>query len=378
MMGEQNILLLTGGGIAPTLNSTLYGAIKRAQEKGMRIFGGAQGYACFLDDGTIRELTDFDPEQIKSNGGSFLRTSRTNIYSETGSCRAVEDILSQHNIDYLIPIGGDDTMGVAKKLSEDGIQVIGIPKTVDNDLCGTYWTPGFITGAKNVINLVNSMHDAGDMQKTVQIVEVVGGQDAGWLAAASAYAHPDIIIPPEKTYSAEPILNRIAELYKKQDMVLVVMSESANISGIKGNEDATDTSFGIKRKRLVSAGLMEKVQQNLGYKTRVVVPGHSLMCGPPDPTEAQYTHQLGRKAVDLAEEGKTGFMVCFTYTPEKGIGTDKVPFSEVVGNHKGEKVKTLDETLFDFQVMQPRDAFFKQMEPLLGTYQPRKERSVLR
>src|SRR3989338_694497 len=145
----MTILTFTGGGIAPALNPTLYGIVTEAKKRGIRVLGGIRGWASLLEGGQIVDLTDIDPAPLSNQGGTLLRSSRTNPFKREGNREQIEKTLRAQGIDAIIAIGGDDTLGAAHRVHKEwNFPIVGIPKTVDNDLDGTYWTPGFPSAAQ--------------------------------------------------------------------------------------------------------------------------------------------------------------------------------------------------------------------------------------
>jgi len=143
----KTLFVFTGGGLAPVLNPTLYGVVTAARQKGWRVLGGLHGWASLLSEGRYVDFTNLNIESLKENGGTILRSSRTNPYAVADGVKQVKKTLETREIDAIVAIGGDDTLGAAAKLAADGVHIVGIPKTVDNDLPGTYFTPGFPSAA---------------------------------------------------------------------------------------------------------------------------------------------------------------------------------------------------------------------------------------
>ena len=148
MKKSKTIFLLTSGGLAPALNATLYGVIKAARKQGWKILGGLNGWSSLVQNGRIIDLTNLKIECLKNRGGTFLKSSRTNPFKVQNGINLLHQKIKQHKINALVAIGGDDTLGAAQKLAqEEGLPIVGLPKTIDNDLTGTYWTPGYPSAA---------------------------------------------------------------------------------------------------------------------------------------------------------------------------------------------------------------------------------------
>ena len=172
-MTKKTILVFNGGGLAPALNPTLYGVITKAKKQGFKILGGMYGWASLLDNGRIVDLTKLNIEPIKNIGGTFLRSSRTNPFNVKDGVTQLKDKIKEHKIDYLVAIGGNDTMGAAERLfREENLPIIGIPKTIDNDLPETYFTPGFPSAAFYFSSYVKEIReDAAYALSRIYIIE---------------------------------------------------------------------------------------------------------------------------------------------------------------------------------------------------------------
>jgi len=379
-MSKKTILIFTGGGLAPALNPTLYGAITQAKKQGFKILGGMYGWASLLDNGQIVDLTKLNLEPIKNIGGTFLRSSRTNPFKIKDGLLQLEGKIKEYKIDYLIAIGGDDTLGAALKLFKNrGIKIVGIPKTIDNDLSGTYWTPGFPSAAYDLINFCREIReDAAYTLSRIFIIETLGGQ-AGWLTAASIYGQADIILPPEKKVSLKKLLKILDQRYQKNgNFATVVISKEVNfIPPLESYRDEQkDDSFGVKRREFVCLSLREKIKQALGVDTRALYPGNFLETGRPIKLDRDFAIKLGQKAIELIKKEKFGSIACLKRPnwKKKKIIVDSAPLDQVVG--KG-KYRNLDETYFDFNNFLPKKKFLDYMEPILGKYKPNKKNVYL-
>src|SRR3989338_5779867 len=180
-MNKKTVLIFTGGGLAPALNPTLYGAITRARKEGFRILGGLYGWACLGANGKTIDLTKIDLEIIKKNGGTFLRSSPTHPFNSKNGLAELKKRIKKLKIDYIIAIGGDDTLGAAYKLHQQSIIPIdGAPKIIDNDLPETYWSPGFPSAAYYFSQFVKEIReDAAYALSRFFIVEALTAK-AGW------------------------------------------------------------------------------------------------------------------------------------------------------------------------------------------------------
>jgi len=362
----KKLLVFTGGGLAPALNPTLYGVIREAQRQKMKILGGLYGWACLTEKGKTINLTSFNAKPLKDIGGTFLRSSRTNPLCESGGLEVVLDKLKQYKADYVIAIGGDDTLGAANQLfKKSNIKIVGIPKTIDNDLQGTYWSPGFPSAAYHTARFCEEIKiDAAYTLSRVFIIEVLGRQ-SGWLAASGAYGSADVIIPPEKGVKLKKVLDLIKKRYKENgNFATVVLSEEANFDKLKAFEQNQCDSFKVKRKNFIALGLMEKVKEELGISCKALFPGNFMQTGSPIKVDATSACSLGHYAVSMLKEKKYGRMACLERTKKP----DSIQISDVILEKATEKEKVLDNTYFDFAECQVKKKFLDYMEPILGEY----------
>jgi len=362
---NKKLLVFTGGGLAPALNPTLYGVIKEAQGKGMQIFGGLFGWACLLDNGRVVDLTHFNPEPLKNIGGTALRSSRTNPLGVKDGLEIVREKLREYKVDFVVAIGGDDTLGAAHKLfQQEKIKIVGVPKTIDNDLPATYWTPGFPSAAYCTAKFCEEIKiDAAYALSRIFIIEVLG-RKSGWLAAAAAYGAADVIIPPEKKVKLSKVLDILAQRYEKNgNFATLVISEETNFDQeVKGISQDQKDSFKVKRKSFVALGLKEKIKESLGIDCKPLFPGNFLQTGRPIETDAYWARRLGEKAIQLISQDKFGYMAALS-RPGRSlkISAVEVPLAKAVG-----RVRLLDRSYFDFENFKVKQKFFHYMEPMLG------------
>ncbi len=376
---SKNILIFNGGGLAPALNPTLYGAITEAKKQGFNILGGMYGWACLLDDGKIIDLNNIDIEPIKNIGGTFLRSSRTNPFKVTDGLDQLKSKIKAYKIDYILAIGGDDTLGAARKLfEEEKIPIVGIPKTIDNDLSETYFTSGFPTAAYYLSNYVSEIKkDAAYALSRIYVIESLG-MNAGWLAASSIYGQADVIIPPEKTVSLKKVLDSLSKKYKEnKNFAVVVVAQEAkfdqSINGIAQNQK--DDQFNIKRHHFICLALKNKIQDTLSIETKPLYPGNYLESGNPIEIDQKYAIALGKKAIDLIKKEKFGHMACLKRPDwsRNELEIDSVELSKVVGK---KNYKALPDDYFDYENFKPTTKFLEYMEPILGQLEEKKDNYI--
>ena len=370
-MNKKTVLIFTGGGLAPALNPTLYGAITRARKEGFRILGGLYGWACLGANGKTIDLTKIDLEIIKKNGGTFLRSSRTNPFNSKNGLAELKKRIKKLKIDYIIAIGGDDTLGAAYKLHQESIiPIVGAPKTIDNDLPETYWSPGFPSAAYYFSQFVKEIReDAAYALSRIFIVEALTAK-AGWLVAAGAYGGADLVIPPERPVDLKLIIRLAKKRYlANKNFAVIAISNQAKIPGIKGEEDEQKDQFGVKRQNYISLALAKSLKAALGIETKVAIPANYVETGRPIKIDCEIGIKLGEKAVNLIRKNKFGQMAAVKRPSwqSNSITVDCAPLSAMRN-----KKKPMDESFFDFKNLRVKQKMFDYLEPMLGKYEPEK------
>ena len=322
--------MLTGGGDCPGLNAVIRAATHRLVDGGAESVGVLRGWRGMID-GLFRPL-DFEAVSgILPRGGTILRTSRTNPFNEEGGIEAVKR--SFENLDGLIAIGGEDTLGVGGRLhAEFGLPVIGVPKTIDNDIAGTDRTFGFDTAVSIATEAIDRIHTTAESHDRVMVVEVMG-RHAGWLAVTSGIAGgADVVLIPEFPLTVE----RCAELIRARhargkDFSIVVVSEGWPLTHEAGAGELTTTNserdaFGHVRLGGVGQQLAEALEAITGYETRVTTLGHLQRGGTPTAYDRVLATRYGLLAADLALSGRFGMM-----TALRGDDVVPVPLDEAAG-----------------------------------------------
>jgi ATP-dependent phosphofructokinase / diphosphate-dependent phosphofructokinase len=315
----MNVGILTGGGDCPGLNAVIRAATRRLVEAGHGVTGILHGWKGMIE-GEVRPLDLDAVSGILPRGGTILRSSRTNPYSIEGGVDAVRRRFSE--IDALIAIGGDDTLGVAHRLhSEEGLPVIGVPKTIDNDLAATDQTFGFDTAITIVTEAIDRI-----------VIEVMG-RNAGWIAVASGIAGgADVVLIPEFPMSIE----RCAELvrhrheHRGKNFSIIVVSEGWPITYESGQEGLSTTSaaldaFGHERLGGVGQRLALEIEERTGFETRATILGHIQRGGSPTAYDRILATRFGLLAADLVLKGDFGKM-----TALRGAEVIPVPLAEGV------------------------------------------------
>ncbi len=300
--------VLTGGGDCPGLNAVIRAVARRSQTRGHEVLGVSEGWRGLVE----RKFEPLGPREISGllpRGGTILGTSRTNPYK----LDRVESVLENfrgESLDALVAIGGEDTLGVAARLhAEHDFPVVGVPKTIDNDLSATDYTFGFDTAVWVCTEAIDRLHTTAESHNRVMVVEVMG-RHTGWIAVMSGIAGgADVILIPEHPISVDEACEDIRRRHERgKDFSIVVVSEGYELEGL-ADEPETD-EFGHVRlsERGVGGLLAREIEERTGYETRVTVLGHVQRGGSPTPRDRVLATRYGLKAADLVHEGRFGQM----------------------------------------------------------------------
>jgi 6-phosphofructokinase 1 len=307
----MQIGILTGGGDCPGLNAVIRAVVKRSAQLGHTVLGIKRGWAGLVDGEAI-PLTGYAVSGILHRGGTILGTSRTNPHKDTEALLKLEENWKQFGIDGLIAVGGDDTLGVAMRLNEQGYNTIGVPKTIDNDIAATEVTFGFDTAVQIVCEAIDRLHTTAESHHRVMVVEVMG-RHTGWIATVGGLAGgADCILIPERPFDMEDICKYIKMRQERgRTFSIVVVAE-----GVKPREDidfVTQDSkldeFGHVRLGGISNLIAEEIEKRTGIESRVTILGHIQRGGTPTAYDRVLATRFGLKALELAHEGNWGMMV---------------------------------------------------------------------
>jgi len=327
----MKIGVLAGGGDAPGLNAALKAVVMKSNEYGWETIGIKRGWAGLLDY-DIQALNPDVVKHIHSQGGIILYTSRTNPFAiENGSQKVIEN-MKKLGIDALVAMGGEDTLSVSQKLYEMGISVVGIPKTIDNDLSGTDYTIGFDTAVSIATDAIDRLRTTAESHQRVIIVEVMG-RNTGWIALFAGLAGGShMILIPEVPYS----LSEIYEMLKKRHSggevySIIVVSEGASPIDMKNAiiKSKQKDEFGHVRLGGISQVLERLIEEKTGFETRAVTLGHIQRSGMPTACDRVLAARLGVKAVELIKEGKFGMMSSL-----QGNDIVPVPLKDAIARRK--------------------------------------------
>lgn len=329
----KRIGILTGGGDCPGLNPVIRAILyKSIKNYGSEVVGFKYGWKGLVENITT-EINLENTEDIVREGGTILKSSRTNPYKIDGGVEAVIRTLEANRIDALVAIGGEDTCGVASKLYRDKkINVIGVPKTIDNDLSGTDVTFGFDTCINIVVNALDSLHTTAKSHERIIVCEVMG-RHAGWIASFSGIAgNADYILVPEQEVDVNHLCKVVKEAYECQEYAIVVAAEGARLGGVDITKDTQLDAFGHVKLGGIGDHLAKIIEEKTGYETRSTVLGHIQRGGRPSAFDRVLGTRLGLKAADMVHQGQWGKMAAII-----GNKTEAVPLEVAVGT-----LKTLD------------------------------------
>ncbi|MHA1712963.1 MAG: 6-phosphofructokinase [Candidatus Ranarchaeia archaeon] len=313
-MTLKRIGVLTGGGDAPGLNAVIRGIVYAAEDAGVEVIGIRDGWK-----GMLEQLTFEAPltRKIVSDwvlvGGTLLGSSRTNPYKDPQGPQKVKTAMKSLSLDGLVAIGGDDTLGVARKLANEGVNVVGVPKTIDNDVGVTDYCLGFDTAANIAADAIQALHTTARSHHRVIVVEVMG-RHAGWITLVAGIAgNAHAILIPEKDLDLEEVCNVVQRRMKsEQPYAIIAVSEGVTNDEIKERVKGRETrdQFGnvFLAKLNIGKELADIIKERTGTDTRFVVLGHLQRSGVPSAFDRFLGTRLGVKAFDLLKNEKYGYM----------------------------------------------------------------------
>ena len=314
MAEVRRVGMLTGGGDAPGLNGVIRAVTMRCVEDyGYEVSGIKRGWKGLLDPGpdSVEPLTVGDVRYILQEGGTILLSSRTNPYKNEGDAEKVVENMKEFGIDALVAIGGDDTLGVARRLHDDfGVQVVGCPKTIDNDLSATDTTFGYDTAVSIAAEAIDRIRTTARSHERIIVVEVMG-RHAGWITWGAGLASAaNVTLIPE----VEPDMDAIADLFKKraergEKWGIVAASEGVTLSEDYITQEAERDEFGHVRLGGIGETLAGEIKERTGIDTRHVVLGHLQRGGTPTAYDRILSTRYGLRAAEAVKNGEWGQMV---------------------------------------------------------------------
>lgn len=308
----KKIGLLNGGGDAPGLNAVTRAIVHKADSLGLEVVGIKDGWAGLLDKKTIT-LTKERVSDIHKMGGTIIGTSRTNPYKKEGGPEKVLENFEALGLDGLIAAGGEDTLGVANKLYQKGLKVVGVPKTIDNDLSCTDQTFGFDTAVTIATEAIDRLHTTAESHHRCMVVEVMG-RHAGWITLESGLAGgAHIILIPEVPFDLDEVCQIVLDRKEKAGYTLIAASEGARFKteGKEADEILQTQEldeFGHVRLGGIGKALERLIEKMSGVETRSAVLGHLQRGGSPTAFDRNLGTRLGVKAVEIAASGQFGQM----------------------------------------------------------------------
>lgn len=331
--------MLTGGGDCPGLNAVIRAVVRKGVNRyGHQIVGYLDGWRGVLD-GDSMPLDIENTSGILPRGGTILGSSRTNPFNEENGLERLRKNLADANIDALIAIGGEDTLGVAEKLHSEGVNVVGVPKTIDNDLNATDFTFGFNTAVQICTDAIDRLHTTAESHNRVLVVEVMG-RHAGWIATYSGIAGgADAILVPERPFDLDEVCDHIRRRHGRgRAFSIVVVAEGATPKeGDEITQAQQTDAFGHVRLGGIGVALESEIEQRTGFETRVTILGHIQRGGTPTAFDRVLATRFGIAAIDAVNDGDYGKMVAL-----RGTDIVRATLSEAVGT-----LKTLDAELYE-------------------------------
>jgi 6-phosphofructokinase 1 len=322
--------ILTGGGDCPGLNAVIRAVVRRLTAADWESVGVREGWRGLID-GTFAPLGVRDVSGILPRGGTILGTTRTNPFQVDGGVERVLETVRAQGLDALVAIGGEDTLGVAARLhGEHGVPVVGVPKTIDNDLSATDYTFGFDTAVSIATEAIDRLHTTAESHNRVMVVEVMG-RHTGWIAVMSGIAGgADVILVPEIPVDFEEVAESIRKRHARgKNFSIVVVREGCELPGLADAEERDQFGHVTLSKRGVGDALGSEIEQRTGYETRVTVLGHIQRGGSPTSRDRVLATRFGLKAADLALAGDFGQMAAL-----HGDDVVAVPLAEATAELK--------------------------------------------
>jgi 6-phosphofructokinase 1 len=330
--------ILTGGGDCPGLNAVIRAVVRKGERHyGDQVLGFRDGWRGVVEADTMM----LDVERCRGilpRGGTILGTSRTNPFGMDDGIPRLLATLQDSQVDGLIAIGGEDTLGVARNLSAEGVPIVGVPKTIDNDLSGTDFTFGFQTAVQIATEAIDRLHTTAEAHDRVMVVEVMG-RHAGWIAtyAGIAAGAAEILIP-EEAFDIDAICGRLLRRHERGRFAsIVVVAEGAHpIEGSMAVISREVDQFGHVRLGGIGKIVADEIEKRTGFETRVTILGHIQRGGTPTAFDRVLATRFGIAAIDAAHQGGWGYCVAL-----KGPNVCLVPLAEVTG-----QLKTVDPDLY--------------------------------
>ena len=340
----MKIGILNGGGDCAGLNAVTRAVVRKCEQFGFSVLGIKHGWSGLLNIDAVPLRWD-NVSNIINLGGTILHTTRTNPFNRPNGPETVLRNVHSLGLDALIAVGGEDTLSVAAKLGKMGLKVVGVPKTIDNDIIDTDVTFGFDSAINATVEAIDRIQTTTESHDRIMVVEVMG-RHAGWIAAYSGIASgANLVLVPE-----EPLdLEQVSAFLKKRHQLgatasIVVVGEGCSVTGVPAGDASKVDEFGHPRLGGIGDLLAKEIEKRVGIETRVVVLGHVIRGGAPSAGDRILATRLGIAAAEAVKNQEYGVLVCF-----RRNSLSKVPLSDVVGKMKNLDKETLT-ILKDFQI----------------------------
>jgi len=331
--------MLTGGGDAPGLNAVIRAVVRKATDiYGDVVIGFRNGWRGAID-AEVMTLTAETVAGILPRGGTILGSSRTNPFKIADGVERIGHTLESFKIDALIAIGGEDTLGVASQLFEQGFHVVGVPKTIDNDLSGTDFTFGFNTAVEIATEALDRLHTTAESHQRVMVVELMG-RHAGWISTYAGIASgADVILIPEQPFDLDEVCEHITRRHQRgRTFSIVVVAEGATPKeGTWETQTQEKDQFGHVRLGGIANALAPEIEKRTGFETRVTILGHVQRGGTPSAFDRVLATRFGIAAIDAVHDRDFGKMVAL-----RANDIIRVPLAEGVGT-----LKTIDPKIYE-------------------------------
>jgi 6-phosphofructokinase 1 len=327
----MRIGVLTGGGDCPGLNAVIRAVVRKGVGvHGFEVLGYRDGWKGPIE-GLTMELGVDEVRGILPRGGTILGSSRTNPFKIDGGVEQIKDNLASSGVDALVAMGGEDTLGVATKLAELGVHVVGVPKTIDNDLSGTDFTFGYDTAVNIAMDAIDRLHTTAESHHRALVVELMG-RHAGWIALHAGIAGgANVVLIPEVPFDIEEVCDLVRKRFETRYSPIIVVAEGAvpreggDMTLVSGEKDA----FGHVRLGGIGERLAAEIEERTGAEARAVVIGHVQRGGTPTAFDRWLATRFGLHAIDAVADEDFGKMVAL-----RGADIVRVPLIEGTGELK--------------------------------------------
>jgi len=328
--------ILNGGGDCAGLNAVTRAVVRKSEQFGYENIGIRHGWEGLLVVDTV-PLQWTGVSHIINQGGTILHTTRTNPFSRKNGPETVLENVKKLGLDAVVVVGGEDTLSVAAKLSGMGLKVVGVPKTIDNDIVSTDMTFGFDSAVNVTVEAIDRIQTTGESHDRIMVVEVMG-RHAGWIAAYAGIASgANLVLVPEESFDLNEIANFLKQRHDRGATAsIVVVGEGCSLKDYPSSNSQKVDEFGHTRLGGIGDLLARELEKRVGIETRAVVLGHVVRGGPPSAYDRILATRLAVAAVQCVKDGEFGVMVCV-----RGNSISKVPLASIIGMTKKLDAETL-------------------------------------